>query len=287
MPRRRRGAIPLADARALKGLVARTTLVRLALACLLLTLAAFTVWRATQLDPQTISFLPEGSTTVLVLDESKSISVPAFRRGAAVLRQPVAVARPVGSFPFSDTAYEMLPPGARSPELKSLLRFYTPSRVGTNIDPETRLLVSPWENVFSGGTSISSGLNLAEWMLHRDHVRNGSILLFSDLETAAEDQPALARALVTIANDPRVQLRVVPLFPIATDEQFFQRFLPGADFVTAAELKTHAVTKPRTLVVGGTPTSLLLVGAFLLVALAANELFCTRLRLHRPREEAA
>ena len=68
---------------------------------------------------------------------------------------------------------------------------------------------------------ISSGLDLAVSILHRDRVRNGTILLLSDLETAGEDQPALAQALITIRRDPGVALKIVPLFPLLEDQKFF------------------------------------------------------------------
>src|SRR5690242_11897829 len=113
LPRRRRGAIPLADAGALAIQLRRTTIVRLVLGGALVALAAVAVWRAADLNPRTVSFLPQNSTTVVVMDQSKSIYAAAYKRIAEALRRLIAANVPVGLVAFSDTAYEMLPPGAR------------------------------------------------------------------------------------------------------------------------------------------------------------------------------
>src|SRR5438874_2706570 len=188
LPRRRRGAIPLSDADAVRFALRRTTLVRLALAGLLVALGALAVWRAAVLNPRPVSFLPSSTTSVVVLDQSKSVYISSYRRIAQMLRKLVAADVPVGLVAFSDTAYEMLPPGARGSELKPLLRFYTPGHGGSNVDPETLYAANPWQDVFSGGTKISAGLDMARSLLHRDHIRNGTVLLASHLETAGEDE---------------------------------------------------------------------------------------------------
>jgi hypothetical protein len=283
LPRRRRGAIPLADAGALAIQLRRTTIVRLVLGAALVALAGVAVWRAADLNPRTVSFLPQNSTTVVVLDQSKSIYAAAYKRIAETLRRLIAADVPVGLVAFSDTAYEMLPPGARGSELKPLLRFYVPTRSGANIDPDTSFLASPWDNVFSAGTKISTGLDLAVSILHRDHVRKGTILLLSDLETAGEDQPALAQALITIRRDPGVALKVVPLFPLLEDEKFFASFVPRQDFVRPSQLSAPVAAGVRRGIVASTPWPLIVVAAVLLLLLAANELFCSR--VHVPAQE--
>jgi hypothetical protein len=284
LPRRR--GIPLSDADALRGALRRTTLVRLVLACALVVLAAVAVWRAASLNPRPVSFLPANSTTVVVLDQSKSVYIATYRRIAAMLRKLVAADVPVGLVAFSDTAYEMLPPGARGSELAPLLRFYTPGHGGSNVDPETLYSANPWQDVFSGGTKISAGLDMARSILHRDHIHNGTILLASDLETAGEDEPNLAQSLVQIGKDPQVHLRVIPLFPVEDDLLFFERFVPKGDFVKPAQLQVKPAGESRRRLVAGTPWPLLLVGGLLLLALAANELACGRLHVPRPRREA-
>jgi len=287
VPRCRRRAIPLSDANPLRFALRRTTLLRLGLATLLVALAGIAVWRAAALNPRPISFIPSSSTTIVVIDQSKSVAISSYKRIAQMIRKFVAADVPVGLVAFSDTAYEMLPPGARGSELKPLLRFYTPGHGGSNVDPETLYAANPWQDVFSGGTKISAGLDMARALLHRDHIRNGTILLASDLGTAGEDEPDLAQSLLRIEHDKTVHLKVVPLFPVEDDLLFFQRFLPKSDFVKPSELHVTRTTEARRRLVAGTPWPLLVVGGLLLLALAANELACGRLHLPRPRTEAA
>jgi hypothetical protein len=281
VPLRRRGAIPLSDAQAVRAALRRTSLMRFLLAVLLVTLTGLFLWRSTQLNPRAVSFLPPQSTTVLVLDQSKSVYISSYKRIAAVIRKMSAVDVPVGLVAFSDTAYEMLPPGARSSELRPLLRFYTPGHGGSNVDPETLFAANPWQDVFSGGTKISAGLDMARTILHRDHVKRGSILLLSDLETAGEDEPRLAQTLLQIEHDPTVHLKVVPLFPVADDELFFARFVPKRDFVTAKDIRATKAPPSQRRLVAPTPWSLIVAGALLLLALAANELSCGRVHLRK------
>jgi hypothetical protein len=280
---RRRRAIPLSDAAAVRFALRRTTFVRLGLAAALVVLAALAIWRAASLNPRPVSFLPASTTTVVVLDQSKSVYISSYRRIAQMLRKLIVADVPVGLVAFSDTAYEMLPPGARGSELQPLLRFYTPGHGGSNVDPETLYAANPWQDVFSGGTKISSGLELAQSMLHRDHIHNGTILLASDLGTAGEDEPDLAQSLIRIEHDKTVRLKIVPLYPVQDDLQFFQRFVPIRDFVKPSQLRVHSAQESRRRLIADTPWPLLVAGGLVLLLLAANELACGRLQLPRPR----
>jgi hypothetical protein len=253
--------------------------VRIVLGVALVALAAVAVWRAASLNPQAISFLPQNATTVVVIDQSKSIYAGSYQRIASTFKRLVAADVPIGLVAFSDTAYEMLPPGARSTDLKPMLRFYIPTKHGANVDPETSFIASPWDSVFSAGTKISSGLNMALSMLRRDRVNNGAILLVSDLQTAAEDQPALAQTLNRIRHDGKVTLRVLPLFPLAADRQFFASFVPRRDFLKPSQIQAPPRAAAAAGVVGTMPWPLLVAAGLLLVALAANELCCARVRV--------
>ncbi|MFL5966402.1 MAG: hypothetical protein ACJ747_07615 [Gaiellaceae bacterium] len=287
LPLRRRRAIPLSEAGALHGALRRTTIVRIGLAALLVALAAVSVWRAAELNPRAVSFLPQHSTTVLVLDQSKSVYISAYKRISAVLRRIAAADVPIGLVAFSDSAYEMIPPGTRGSELRPLLRFYTPGHGGSNVDPETLFAANPWQDVFSGGTKISSGLDLAASLLHRDHVHDGAILLLSDLETAGEDQPRLAQSLLQIQRDHDITLKVVPLFPVEGDQEFFERFVPKSNFVRPAQINATKTPPARRRLIAATPWPLLVTAALLLLALAANELLCGRVQLRAANEAAA
>jgi hypothetical protein len=283
-----RDAIPVSDSVALRSPLRRTTLVRIVLAALLLLLTAFAVWRAAALSPRSLPFLERRTTTIVVLDQSKSIYVAAYRRIASLLRVLVDADAPVGLVAFSDTAYEMMPPGTHGSELAPMLRFYTQGRPGeTDLDPVTQFPNSPWNDVFSGGTKISAGIDLARSIAHRDHVRHATILLASDLETAGQDEPALAQALLLATHDRTVDVKVLPLFPIADDLQFFQKFLPPSAFIKPSELHTAAASPTRYRLLVASPWPLVVIGALLLLALAVNELACARLLVVRPREAAS
>jgi hypothetical protein len=284
---RRRRAIPLSDAAAVRFALRRTTLTRLGLGAALIVLGVLAVWRAAALNPRPVSFIPASSTSVVVLDQSKSVYISSYKRIAQLIRKLAAADVPVGLVAFSDTAYEMLPPGARGSELKPLLRFYTPGHGGSNVDPETLYAANPWQDVFSGGTKISAGLDLAQSLLHRDHVHNGTILLASDLGTAGEDEPALAQSLLRIEHDKDVHLKIVPLYPVEDDVLFFQRFVPKRDFVKPSQLRVSPTSDVRRRLIAGTPWPLLVVGRLILLALAVNELTCGRLQLPRLRGQAA
>src|SRR6266516_6216009 len=111
LPRRR--ALPLSDAGALRVAIRRTTVVRLSLAGVLLVLVGLAVWRATALAARPLPFLPAGTTTEVVLDQSKSIDASAYRRVGRLLRALVATDSSVGLVAFSDIGYELMPPGSR------------------------------------------------------------------------------------------------------------------------------------------------------------------------------
>jgi von Willebrand factor type A domain len=288
LPGSRRPAIPLADSAALRGAVRRTTWIRLGLAGALLLLTAFAVWRATTLNPRPLAFLDRHTTTVVVLDESKSVSSDAYRRIATLIRALSDANAPVGLVVFSDTAYEMMPPGSSGSELRPLLRFFTKAQSGeTNLDPDTSFPASPWQDVFSGGTKISAGIDLAQSIIHRDRVKYATIVLVSDLETAGDDQPALADSLLSVTHDPRIRMKVLPLFPVDIDMQFFRKYLPASAFISGTQVQVAAARGPRQRLLVANPWPFVLVGALLMVALAANELLCGRIVLASPKEAAA
>src|SRR2546421_7932838 len=107
-----RGALPLADLAGLAAAVRRTTLVRLLLTLALAVSAGLAVWGAAGLGTHTLSFLPQGSSTVVVLDQSRSVYLAGYRRVEALLQRLVDADAAVGLVIFSDGAYELLPPGS-------------------------------------------------------------------------------------------------------------------------------------------------------------------------------
>jgi hypothetical protein len=278
---RPRRAIPISDAAALGGAIRRTTIVRLVVGAALLLLGALVIWRATVVQPRPVSFVNPRTTTIVVLDQSNSVYITAYKRIAQMLRALVRTNAPTGLVAFSDTAYEMMPPGMRGSNLRPLLRFYT-RRPGSNVDPNTLFAANPWQDVFSGGTKISAGIDLARSIAHRDHIQHATIVLVSDLETAGEDEPKLADSLVAAKHDRTVAVKVVPLFPNSQDLGFFQRFLPRSAFIQPSQLHLRALRQERPLLVSS-PWPIAIVAALLLLVLAVNELWCARVLIPRAK----
>src|SRR5919198_291104 len=156
-----RPAIPLADLRLLRRPLVRTTAIRLGLLVALAALAAISIWRATQLSASALSFLPHRSSTVLVLDQSKSVYLSGYKEIAGLLDAFAKADAPVGLIMFSDTAYELLPPRSHGSELRPLIRYYVPTKGGAKSLPSgPTFITSPWDRSFSAGPKNLGGLRL-------------------------------------------------------------------------------------------------------------------------------
>src|SRR4051795_13660387 len=165
LPARTRGpAIPLASTAELAGPARRTVVLRIALAVALLVLALLASETGRSNAAAARGLLPGGGTGVVVLDVSRSIKPEANRTITNVLQQLIRSQTRLGLVAFSDIAYQLLPPGTPSRELRSLLRFFAPGppRPGPEGAPP-----NPWSSSFSGGTQISMGLTLAHDALIR------------------------------------------------------------------------------------------------------------------------
>jgi hypothetical protein len=283
----RRQAIPLADLGPLGRPLLRTTAIRLGLLAALILLAAISLWRAARLEARTLTFIPRDTSAILVIDQSKSVYLVGYKAIGSIFRKFADADAPVGLVMFSDIAYELLPPGSHGSELRPLLQYYTPIQGGNTLDPDTKFPANPWDNTFSGGTKVSSGLDLARNILERDHIRHGTILLVSDLDTVDSDLPSLARTLATLRTDPKVDLRVFALQPSPAPLAFFRRFLGKEAFVSPSGIETSPRVEGKQRLEAASPTWLVVPALLLLVLLAANELFCSRVELRRPQEVSA
>jgi hypothetical protein len=185
---------------------------------------------------------------------------------------------PTGLVVFSDTAYEMLPPGAPGTELKPLLRFFTPRPGSTQTDPI--FLENPWTDAFRGGTRISSGLELARQVLRDDHVRNGSVLLISDLDSASSDVTLLTQSLLKYKEE-HLPLRLMALDPQAANKFFFERMLGRGAFDDRLTATGKVLVRQQRVLSTAVPHGLVALALLLLAALAANELYGARLPLPR------
>jgi hypothetical protein len=214
--------------------------------------------------------VPTGTTSVLVVDLSKSIIDRELRRVGATLRRLIATDTSVGLVVFSDVAYELLPPGSPASALEPMLRFFTPVRGA--------FPANPWQATFRAGTQISPALELAHNMLVQDHVENGSIVLISDLETAPSDFVSLTQTLTRLRRE-HVQVRVIPLMTTERGRNLF-RSLVGPDYLLdVPDVSSLGAVKVHRALAGGVPIALLALGALLLLGLAANERWCARLAL--------
>jgi hypothetical protein len=263
-------AIDSHDARSFGLPAVRTLLLRVALAVAAVALLAAAVDVARGLDPRERGLLQEG-TGVVVVDLSLSIEDDTSGAVRAALRRLIAADAPVGLVVFSDVPYELLPPGTPPTELKGLVRMLTPI-AGAEV-------VNPWSDTFRGGTRISTAMRLAKEMIEGDHVKNGSILLISDLETAPDDVPALARVLRSV-QQAKIPVHLVALGPSSDSRLLFGEILGQGAFEPPPRREQSSDEAPpegrRPL-----PLGLLLLGALFLLVLAAHERYAGRLALTR------
>ena len=268
----RRQAVDSADVPALRSARLRAGAIRVVLATASLALVAAAAASARGLDVTERGFLPRGSTGVVVLDLSLSIAETNYPEVRRTLRDVIRSDVPVGLVIFSDIPYELLPPGTPARELKPLLRLLQPPGSGPS--------VNPWRQTFRAGTKISAALELARTMLARDGVKDGYVVLLSDLETAPDDVQVLTRTLQGLQRQA-IRLRVVPLGASSDGLAIFEGVLGKGVF---AELPTPGrIERVReTSTVSGVPTALLALGCALFVALALHELLAGRLALPRP-----
>jgi hypothetical protein len=196
---------------------------------------------------------------------------------------------------FSGRAYEVLPPGTSSAELRPIIRALLPfpdvclARTGIQCPPGTRRVVpdseegerirrdsvTPWDTNFRGGTEISQGLLLARGMLDRHGMREHGVLLISDLDDALLDIPKLTRELITYRQE-KIPIHVVALAPFDDDRFFFERILGKDAFVDRADM-TPGLDARRRAQRAGVPEGLAGLALVLLTLLALNEHYCGRL----------
>ena len=116
-------------------------------------------------------------------------------------------------------------------------------------------------------------------MIEGDRVKNGSILLISDLETAPDDVPALARVLRSV-QQAKIPVHLVALGPSSDSRLLFGEILGQGAFEPPPLPEQNSNEAPpegrRPL-----PRGLLLLGALFLLVLAAHERYAGRLALTR------
>lgn len=265
--------IPLVDLALLADATRRTLLVRVLLAAAVATTAVLAVVAATRPDQREAQLLPRGSTGIVVLDVSASISSDTYARIAETLDRLGRSGGRFGLVLFSDIAYEALPPGTPARELLAFRRYFViPPQSQPGLLPT--LPKSPWGEAFSAGTRISTGLQLAYDRIRADDLDRPAILLVSDLDDDAGDRESLTSVALSLRR-ARIPVRVVGLNAAAEDEAFIARLLPrGAEDVSRATLPGEE-SDVRS---AGVPFWLAVSTVVLALLLAVNELVGTRLR---------
>jgi hypothetical protein len=278
---RRKGGRPKGidshDARAFPVGTLRARLARLVLGGAAIALLVAAAASARELETKDRGLLPTGTVGVVVLDLSLSIADQDYHLVRSALRRLMAENARVGLVVFSDVPYELLPPGTPASELRPMLRLLVPQELG-------RAPVNPWTQTFRGGTRISAALELARGMLERDRVERGSILLVSDLETAPDDIPALARTVQALRVSS-IELRAVGLAPSSDARLIFGGLLERNEFDAPASVDDDEFLSSSE-ATSRVPETLLVLGLLFFVALAAHERFGGRLGLGRAQGRA-
>jgi len=273
--RQHREVVDTHDAAAFPAAAWRTRILRLVFGGAALILVVASAASARDLETRERGLIPSGTTGVVVVDLSLSIADEDYEAVRRAFRRLVAENASIGLVVFSDVAYELLPPGTPASELRPMLRLLVPPRLGPP--------VNPWTSSFRAGTKVSAALELARHMLERDGIRSGSILLVSDLETAPDDVPALTRTVEGLRQSS-IQLRALGLAPSTDAQLIFEGLLQeGAFEAPAAGTEGPEVESETTI---RAPRTLLFLGAFFFLALAAHERFAGRLAITGSRSPA-
>jgi hypothetical protein len=212
--------------------------------------------------------------TEVVIDLSGSVTADTNRPVGTVLRRIADRAGrrgTVGLVVFSDTAYEMLPPGTPAGELRPLIRYFSGQQSGSVSQADVR---HPWSS-FSGGTMISTGLVLARKALARAGMA-GRIVLVSDLADFDSDRTRLRDELVTLAADPAIDVEVIAL-PGADPgtRRDFARAIGEESVASAPEARPAAAAGGSG---GRFPLLLVALAGAVALALGAHEVWAVSLR---------
>jgi len=269
---RKARAVPLAELAGLHRAAQRTSFVRVFLAAALAGTFALLFVTARSAGAGRAAVFPQGvHTGVVVLDMSASISGPTYSRVATTLRGIVNANESVGLVMFSDAAYELLPPNSPPGALVQFIPYFVPVRYfgSTPVFGQT-----PWDT-FMGGTRIGTGFAMARLALERAGVKHGAILLVSDLDDSNSDQSLLDTEALKL-RERHIPVRIVPLFAAPHDVNLFKALF-GQGSMVDPRVFTHTATRHAASVAGAQPWALLLLGGALVLLLAGNERWNSRL----------
>jgi len=267
-------AIPLADARAFRTRANATRVALGVLAACAAVAAVGALFASRSPHSQTLVPLPSSANVVIVLDLSASISSDSFSRIGGTLRALSQTGDHVGLVVFSDDAYEALPPGTPAADLAPLIRYFTlPQQRVPGFLPS--FPANPWSNTFTGGTVISSGMEMAINIAVAQRPR-ATVMLVSDLDDDPNDLPALA-AVAEVAHHNGVPIRIVGLSPSPEDIQYFRTIFGGRAPIVEAPTLAQAAPQART----PFPWVLVTLALVAAVSLALRESWAPRLDWRR------
>ena len=274
--------LPLADAASLAWASRRTRLLRLTAAAVVTVVLAAALSEALERGTGEPKLAPAGRTSVLVLDVSSSVQPVVFLQVQAALARAIREGGSWGLVVFSDTAYELFPPGTPAAELEGIRRYFVPLKGGergrTVAVGGVRFPANPWLERFTSGTKISTGLEVARAMLRRERVDDGAVVLVSDLEDEYLDVPRLARVLTAYANDG-LPLKIEAISPTPDDLRLFRRLVQGPGEIGIAEQPVGSGERAAALPPASFPVVLAVLAVLLAAGLAWNEHLCARLPL--------
>jgi hypothetical protein len=261
-------AIPLADMPRLARLVRRTLAVEVAVVVVVVALIIAFALAARRTNATTVVSLPSGSSAIVVLDLSASISSDTFSRIGNTLAQLAATrGGRYGLIVFSDQAYEALPPGTPAADLQPLVRYFTlPRQHAPGFQPQ--FPPNPWSTTFTAGTNISAGMALARQVALAD-VKRPVVILISDLNDDPGDVPRLAGILGQYRQNA-IPVRIVGLNPAPADETLFRRLLGPSAPIAQSSLPTGTPGVRSTVPF---PWLLAALGLAVACALAAHEVW--------------
>jgi len=276
--RTRGDVVPVTDVARLDAATRRTRIVRIGLGGALV--AACTAAFLASPGHAGRRFLPPNAVGVVVLDVSSSVQPDTYYRIEQTLATISGSRSRLGLVLFSDVAYEALPPGTPSDQLRPFLRFFAPPSAKDTKAAEQQLPRTPWDQWFSGGTRISGGLYLAAHMLMRQHVKHGAIVLISDLNDDPVDIGRTIESVVYLQQQD-LALEIVGLNPRAQDANFWRRLLGDKAIFTTASLPTSDQAAGKIHVSGRFSYALLAFALLTIFLLAVNEWWAEPLRWRR------
>ena len=265
-------AFPSSETAPLRRIVRRTTFIRIVLAFALVTALALAFLAARGSDVRHAPLVPSGTTGVVVLDLSASVYEAAF---GSTLQKMARQGERAGLVVFSDSAYEVLPPGTPGRELLSFLRFFRPDPNSTtgSFPP------NPWQD-FRAGTRISAGLAEAHASLVYAGATKGSVLIVSDLEILPDEVGRLGHEIADVRRDG-IDVRILAVNPTPEKRLLMEQILgKGAFLKEKAEEAPRQAPEQESLQLAA-PWLFMLAAGLVVMLLAANERLLARLEVRR------